>query len=1462
MSPCLGASTTFLPTGELAAARAKFLAEHPAVAKIIQPNTMAQVPLIRLGTSPVVKAPSIARVANQPTIWGNVVNSSAWTGRYNGHGIYSFHPSNPVTLDLLRKGDTAETMTGNGGAVRIGNKYHLLNWAIGLNGIEGVFYTYNTDTWKLESATPLYNAGLIATDLAYDRINNVTYGAFYRNDLTGFEIATIDYSGQEPVKHTIGQIPLMVVALGIDSHGNLYGICEDGVLYSFDKETASQTKIGDTGIKVGGNNGVSQQTGEFDMHTDIFYWASVDLYGNYKLYSVDMTTAHVTEIADLPDRSQILNLQVMAPAAADKAPNFLSDYTVEYVGGNVTGKVSFTLPTDTYDGTPITEDLTYTISINGEIKETGKAAPGSHVEKNVRGAQGESAIEAWVTNDAGDSPIESITLWIGQDVPVITSVTYTASENNSTIEWAIAETGAHGGYVGFPTYKIVRMPDNYVVAAHATGNSITDVIPDTESNTKYYYTVTPFNGDLQGDAVSSNFNVVGPGIECPYLETLDTKEALDEFEIIDANKDGYTWEYYRKSSWDPETYDPIYDGMARSINDWDYDLNHDDWLLTPEIKLEAGKEYQLSFTAGSTSAFDNADYLTVAYGEGIDVSKYTTIIPAYMPAWKMTDKEVTFTAGKTIKGRIGFHRTTTYEISGVMDIDNIRVICLGGTGAPAAPTDLAVTPDEQGRLSAKVEFKAPSLTKGGQELKELTKIEVYVDKECVKTFDNPTVGQAYDCNVSVSGHGNHTISVGAVNNEGAGQQSSATEFIGEDKPGRFNAWFEDGTDCIRIVWEAPAKGANGLRFIPENLEYDVYQTDGNYNNLGMLASGISGLKFEIPYDMDKGEQGGIYAAVNAVNGAGSSTTYLDTPLIIGRPYDCPIEEHFDYNSGYQYDFSTDMSIGMGQGTSSDGDNCCLIWLASTDKVADKDFKSLKISLAKLESPRLSFDYKFDEGNSIEVWIMTPDMKEQKMASFDEFSHDNEWHTAVVDLSEFKSERYIRYTLRFHNIYTNNSISFMYADNLRIMEGREHNLTPELKLPDRKVRAGENADILVNVINNGTLDCGEYSLTVYADGREIGTSDGSGISYSKYDTHHFVLPVTLGNTDGIEIKAVIDYPEDQYTDDNTTTGTLEIQAPKVSAPENLSGELNSGVSLKWDAPTKFYTEEILEDFESYQPWTITNFGEWIAVDVDKAPVQGVSDVDFPNENAPQAFTIFNPATIGMPATNTEGFPYSGYQYLACFAADVNYAEHNDDWLISPLLSGEAQDISFWAKELMTRFGAEKLEVLVSATDREISDFTLVKSFELNNADAWDQYVVSLPEGSLYFALRVVTADGYMCMIDDIRFIAGSCHEITGYNIYRNNSLIGSTGASVLLYHDAEGRETDRYNVTAVYATGEESAYSNTVQLREESLHVTTAESLFPTDIYGIDGRLVRREARNFDGLLPGIYIAKGRKIVIK
>lgn len=88
--------------------------------------------------------------------------------------------------------------------------------------------------------------------------------------------------------------------------------------------------------------------------------------------------------------------------------------------------------------------------------------------------------------------------------------------------------------------------------------------------------------------ISLVFSKTGAAYPVPYKETFGSANSFNEFTIINANGDNNTWTYNSMNE--------------RADYNWSMTTGGDDWLITPAIFLEAGKNYVFSLRARSFSA--------------------------------------------------------------------------------------------------------------------------------------------------------------------------------------------------------------------------------------------------------------------------------------------------------------------------------------------------------------------------------------------------------------------------------------------------------------------------------------------------------------------------------------------------------------------------------------------------------------------------------------------------------------------------------------------------------------------------------------------------------------------------------------------------------------------------------------------------------------------------------------------
>jgi limonene-1,2-epoxide hydrolase len=212
---------------------------------------------------------------------------------------------------------------------------------------------------------------------------------------------------------------------------------------------------------------------------------------------------------------------------------------------------------------------------------------------------------------------------------------------------------------------------------------------------------------------------------------------------------------------------------------------------------------------------------------------------------------------------------------------------------------------------------------------------------------------------------------------------------------------------------------------------------------------------------------------------------------------------------------------------------------------------------------------------------------------------------------------------------------------------------------------------------------------------------------------------------------------------------------------------------------------------------------------------------------------------------------------------------DHWLISPELPGTAQTISFYAKQISSVdqsaesfYGYETFEVLASSTDNNPTSFTKVADGTISSDD-WAEFTASLPAGTKFFAIRHTSTDIFGLLIDDVKFSANTTATVASFNIYYNNEKIATVEGDKTTYTVAADKVevgTQTFGVSAVYANGAESRVTTATIEIVTGIEQIAADGK-PVDVYSIDGKLIRNQAKSLDGL-KGLYIVNGKKIMVK
>lgn len=1411
----------------------------------------------------------VMRLPGGRELWGNMTSSSTWTDDNTPYGFYSFNSANPTTFTQMMS-DPDGYIIGNAGSAIVDGTLYLINIDLsyvsyGADYVYVTYYSYDTNTWERTDRHSLSDITLAATETAQDATTGTVYGVFYNSSLTGFEFGTIDYKTLK--RTTIGTARHTYVALGVASDGYLYGVASDGNLYKISTSTGAETLVGATGVTVADSNGFYEQSGEIDQKTNTFYWASIDVDKNCALYTVDLTTGAATKVSQFPSSEQILALTIPADAVAEGAPAAATALTATFSGPSTTGDVSFQVPTTTHSGATLTGSVGYTVKVNSTTVATGTAQPGETVTSSVTAPEGSATISVTLSNNAGTSAATRLTKYIGYDKPnAVTGITLSADAAGKTVTlgWTAPTAGQNGGYLGDITYTVTRYPEGTVVAQGLTATTYTETVTD-DNLTLHYYGVKAVNGSQVSDEATSDNIILGDAFEPPYTEPFDDASAMNYFTILDSNSDGKTWSYY--------SYGPcaMY-GYSTS--------RADDWLITSPVKLKADKVYTFSFKA-RCSYSDWPERLEVKYGTAPTAAAMTgTILEK-----TVLENEDFVTYKKEIsvdtdsKVYFGFHAVSDANMFNLY-VDDISIDAGSSYAAPDKVTDLTVTPDNGGALSATIAFTAPTKSINGDAITGIIKsIEVAGNSgSIVKAFTNVQPGTKLSAVDNKATQGFNTYKVTAYSSDGSGRTSEKTAYVGIDVPAvPQNRTVTDQLTGILLSWDKVGTvGSNGGVVKPDDVKYIVYSTE--VDEWGHASAEpidtVTATSYLVNRNTEEGEQDIVQYAVAAMNNTGRSLIYGTPQLVVGQSYTLPFIETLkggDIANFWWVDYSGSAGYAIASDNSSDGDGCSFAF--EPEAIGDSAWVNTgKISLAGATAPRLIFYHFCTPGKNIKinVKLQTPDGKETLLTTVDyrTLSGTAAWRRTMADIpASFCSERYVM--VKFETV--GRALGYpLYLDNIQLRNVLSDNIAISANIPGQASK-GEALRVPYTVENIGDNSATAFTVNMKVNGETVASkvisSELKTFSTTAVDTLSYTVPVTLSD-ESVSVEMAVDYAADRDLSDNSVQKTVSLLQSEFPVPANVAmTSADAAVTFSWAEPAS-QTKRATETFDSYTPWTTNAFGDWTTVDVNKASRGSIfEDLTYPGEDTPYAYIIFSPETLSedIYETNPNLRPHSGSQYAAtAYSRDLDtYSEYEgDEWLISPLLSGEEQEITFWASNLTTDYKnyVETFEVMASQAGNAKADFTKVGDTYTASAGTWTQYSALLPAGTKYFAIHRNTEveNSYFLMIDDVTYGVG-VGKPACYNIYCDGQLVANVPAGTYSYQLTTDGASHTYGISAVYATGESTAVN---PQGGAGIAAVTARTAATANIYTLDGKLVERSTGSLKSVKRGIYIFGNKKVVVR
>ncbi len=548
------------------------------------------------------------------------------------------------------------------------------------------------------------------------------------------------------------------------------------------------------------------------------------------------------------------------------------------------------------------------------------------------------------------------------------------------------------------------------------------------------------------------------------LNTFQEFSMLMSMGLIDANDDGIGW---------GATSTGTNLNVFCSSN---ADEANDDWLITPAIYLEAGKNYQVSVQLRGRNAERKMEIMAgqEATVEGMTI-RVTGVETVTTDTYHM--HKGSFIAEADGEYMIGFHDVSDAADRAYLYLADIIVSEAAPADAPAAPTDFTVVPGENAALTADIHFTLPTLTVAGDALTGIDYAELLCNGETVCTWNDVAPGDeiAY-VDMPTSG-GSKTYVVVAYNDAGQGAPAEQTVWVGYDIPkAPTNVVLSAANpDDMLLTWDAPTAGYNGLLFDPENIWYHVYSV-----HTTMAGSTLGDVIFttekgvtsqQLGQGIDEGEERGMNCfAVAAVNESGEGPFQGSNYLLIGAPYPLPFEENFangvastfwtGSGSGLGYDYGLAGSGIRNANTESGG--ALFMETFFNDTIQGHSFK---VSMEGARAPKLSFKRSTENGHLImQVIVYNADRTHVETVYEEDIPQADEWQEVEVSLDAFVGEpRYICVAFSAIDPEMSNYYKYLNVTDIRIYDAAPTAVT--------------------EVLSERDVDNTVYSI----DGRVMGTS---------------------------------------------------------------------------------------------------------------------------------------------------------------------------------------------------------------------------------------------------------------------------------------------------------------------------------------------------------------------------------------
>ncbi len=558
-----------------------------------------------------------------------------------GIGLFSFELGDTLkNINFIQPFNADHIASG----YLLGDTYYYIDYEQVYNGYKTqALYAYDMDSKTTRMVADYGGAqnGAIAGSLSYDYQSQTMYGLDFFNG--GSSLVTLDLDNgtiKKTQKLTFDTYCDAAKAASYDESihvmtanydGDFYGVSYWGALYKINQHTGECHYIGTLDYNPGQAfmyNGddlfFDDDNNRLFMRFTYYDW-STNTWG-YETIQIDLKTAHVTPFAKMEDKYKSLHgICVPFTVAAASAPAKVQNLTLTpAIAGGLGATLNWDNPTKTYGRGGTLEDLDYVLIYrDGELVDSiPNPAIGGHqtwTDPSIT-TRGYYTYKLVGGNDMGRGDRASVSAYIGNGDPLgVSNLNAEVDGNGTKLSWNAPTEGKLNSYINTDalTYDVIRFANS-----EAEGKKVAEGIKacSFDDNTldkiaKYKYAVVAHTEKYASDSIWAAPVVAGPAFETPASIGFSDLDQFNLWTTIDANGNGRTWTY-QSAGWHTS-------GGAYCSYNYD-ELAAADWLISPRVRLEAGKHYKMTFdaTPGNKKV---PETLAISLGQGAEIAQQDSI---------------------------------------------------------------------------------------------------------------------------------------------------------------------------------------------------------------------------------------------------------------------------------------------------------------------------------------------------------------------------------------------------------------------------------------------------------------------------------------------------------------------------------------------------------------------------------------------------------------------------------------------------------------------------------------------------------------------------------------------------------------------------------------------------------------------------------------------------------------------